>query len=86
MVHDYSSFGENLFTCSHDIQESGNVGSSTILVKPGLIASSARSTDNGSYTIEDNYSVNYCKYQKVGSSWSCQNYHLFYTTLNVNIP
>lgn len=86
MVHDYSSFGDNLFTCSHDIQESGNVGSSTILVKPGLIASSARSTDNGSYTIEDNYSVNYCKYQKVGSSWSCQNYHLFYTTLNVNIP
>ena len=90
MVHDYSSFGENLFTTSHDIQESGTVGDTTILIKPGLVASSEKSNSNGNYIVEDNYSVNFCKYQKTGSwpwsPWACQDHHLFYTTLNINIP
>lgn len=90
MVHDYSNFGNELFSTSHDVQESGSVGDTAILIKPGLVSSSEKSNSNGGYSVEDNYSVNFCKYQKSGSfPWSpytCQDYHLFYTTLNVNIP
>lgn len=90
MVHDYSNFGNELFSTSHDVQESGSVGDTTILIKPGLVSSSEKSNSNGGYSVEDNYSVNFCKYQKSGnlpwSEYTCQNYHLFYTTLNVNIP
>ena len=90
MVYDYSNFGNELFSTSHDVQESGSVGDTAILIKPGLVSSSEKSSSNGGYSVEDNYSVNFCKYQKSGSlPWSpytCQNYHLFYTTLNVNIP
>ena len=88
-VHDYSSFGDDLFSTSHDTNEGENIGNTTTMIQPGLISSSSKSSNNGGYIVDDYYSINYCKY-KAGfwpwSPWYCQDYQLYDATLRVNIP
>ena len=87
-VNDNSNYGNNILHIRHDVDELKSVGANTYYVKPGYVASSTKSVDNGEFRVQDTYHVQYCHLDKgfwPWSPWYGCDYEFFLLTVDVNI-
>ena len=87
-IVDESDYSEDIFSIKHDVDEGKNVGKNTYKVNPGLIASTDKTQDGGSYHVTDVYSIQFAKWLKGFWPWSpeyAQEYSWFEYSMDVDI-
>ena len=82
-VIDNSDFGQNIFEINYDINERSNSGKETLLVQPGLVASSE--FEDGRYEITEMLTAEFCKKKLFGLYYGDYQTFTCFVIISLNI-
>ena len=82
-VIDNSDFSQNIFEINYDINEKSNSGKETLMVQPGLVASSEY--EDGRYEIIEKLTIEFCKKKLFGLYYGDYQTFTCLVTISLNI-